>query len=165
MNAAADLVQRALSFPPELADRVRAAKREAPFAGAAVLNYFRKPFGPGWALVGDAGYNRDPVTAQGINDAFRDAEQCAAALDRGFNGGDAFDAAMSAYQRLRDEQVLSMYEFTCQLATLDPPPPQMQHLFASIVGYQTAMNGFVQMNAGTISPAEFFSTPYGHSRP
>jgi 2-polyprenyl-6-methoxyphenol hydroxylase-like FAD-dependent oxidoreductase len=142
---------------PDLAERVRGAKREAPFAGAAVLNYFRKPFGPGWALVGDAGYNRDPITAQGINDAFRDAEQCATALDRAFSGADAFDTTMGAYQRGRDEQVQSMYEFTCQLATLDPPPPQMQQLFASIVGNQKAMDRFVQMNAGTISPAEFFS--------
>ena len=59
---------------PEFADRVRGAKREAPFAGAPVPNFFRKPYGPGWALVGDAGYNKDPITAQGISDAFRDAE-------------------------------------------------------------------------------------------
>jgi 2-polyprenyl-6-methoxyphenol hydroxylase-like FAD-dependent oxidoreductase len=146
---------------PELAERVRSAKREAPFAGAAVLNYFRKPFGPGWVLVGDAGYNRDPITAQGINDAFRDAEQCAAALDRTFSSAEAFDAAMGAYQRGRDEHVMSMYEFTCQLATLNPPPPEMQQLFASIAGNQQAMDRFVQMNAGTISPAEFFSSPHG----
>jgi len=146
---------------PELAERVRSAKREAPFAGAAVLNYFRKPFGPGWVLVGDAGYNRDPITAQGINDAFRDAEQCAAALDRTFSSAEAFDAVMGAYQRGRDEHVMSMYEFTCQLATLNPPPPEMQQLFASIAGNQQAMDRFVQMNAGTISPAEFFSSPHG----
>jgi len=50
-----------------------------------------------------------------------------------------------------------MYEFTCQLATLEPPPAHMQRLFASIAGNQNAMDRFVQMNAGTISPAEFFS--------
>jgi len=142
---------------PEFAERVRGARREAPIAGAAVLNYFRKPFGPGWMLVGDAGYNRDPVTAQGISDAFRDAEQCAAALDAAFSGVRLFDEVMNAYQRDRDEQVISMYEFTCQLATLEPPPAHMQRLFASIVGNQHAMDRFVQMNAGTISPAEFFS--------
>ena len=32
------------------------------------------PSGPGWALVGDAGYHLDPITAQGMLDAFRDAE-------------------------------------------------------------------------------------------
>jgi hypothetical protein len=42
-----------------------------------------------------------------------------------------------------------------------PPPPEMQQLFASIAGNQQAMDRFVQMNAGTISPAEFFSSPHG----
>src|SRR4030095_1806077 len=88
---------------PELAEHVRAAKREAPIAGAAVLNYFRKPFGPGWAVVGEAGYNRDPITAQGISDAFRDADRCATALDEAFRGVRPYDEAMQAYQRARDE--------------------------------------------------------------
>ncbi len=50
-----------------------------------------------------------------------------------------------------------MYEFTCQLATLTPPPAHMQQLFRCISGNQDAMNGFVKMNAGTISPADFFA--------
>jgi 2-polyprenyl-6-methoxyphenol hydroxylase-like FAD-dependent oxidoreductase len=140
---------------PEFAARVRGAKREAPFAGAAVSNFFRKPYGPGWALVGDAGYNRDPITAQGISDAFRDAERCAAALDQAFTGARPFDQAMAEYQRERDEGVLPMYEFTCELATLEPPPPEMQQLLGAIQGNQKAMDGFAQMNAGTISPAQF----------
>ena len=142
---------------PEFAERVRGAKREAPFAGAPVTNFFRKPYGPGWALVGDAGYNKDPITAQGITDAFRDAELCAIALDQTFTGARSFDDAMGEYQRTRDQHVLPMYEFTCQLATLEPPPPEMQQLFGAIHGNQKAMDGFVQMNAGTISPAQFFS--------
>jgi len=67
------------------------ARREAPFAGAPVTNFFHRPFGPGWALVGNAGYNKDPITAQGIGDAFRDAEPCAIALDQIFSGGRSFD--------------------------------------------------------------------------
>jgi 2-polyprenyl-6-methoxyphenol hydroxylase-like FAD-dependent oxidoreductase len=142
---------------PEFAERVRGATRAAPFAGAAVANFFRKPYGPGWALVGDAGYNKDPITAQGITDAFRDAELCAKALDETLTGARAFDDAMGEYQRTRDEHVRPMYEFTCQLATLQPPPPEMQQLFGAIAGHQQAMDGFVQMNAGTISPAQFLS--------
>ena len=142
---------------PEFAERIRGARREARFAGAALPNFFRRPFGPGWVLVGDAGYNKDPITAQGILDAFRDAEQCAAALDEAFSGARAFDEAMGDYQRRRDEHVLPMYEFTCQLATLEPPPPEMQQLLRAIHGNQPAMDGFVRMNAGTISPSEFFS--------
>jgi 2-polyprenyl-6-methoxyphenol hydroxylase-like FAD-dependent oxidoreductase len=64
---------RTIELAPLLADRLRGAKREARFAGAAVPNYFRRPFGPGWVLVGDASYNRDFITAQGIMDAFHDA--------------------------------------------------------------------------------------------
>jgi hypothetical protein len=52
-----------------------------------------------------------------------------------------------------------MYEFTCQLATLEPPPPEMQNLIGAIHGRKTAMDAFAQMNAGTISPAEFFARP------
>jgi hypothetical protein len=59
------------------------------------------------------------------------------------------------YQRSRDEHVLGMYEFTCQLATLEPPPEQMQQMLGAIHGNQKGMDAFAQMNAGTISPAEF----------
>ena len=59
----------AVARTPEVADRVRAATREERFAGGGVPNFFRQPYGPGWALVGDAGYSKDPITAQGISDA------------------------------------------------------------------------------------------------
>jgi flavin-dependent dehydrogenase len=139
------------------ADRLRGARRAARFAGAAVPNYFCKPYGPGWVLVGDAGYNRDFITGQGIMDAFLDAELCAAAIDIAFSGTRPFEDAMNEYQSMRDARVKAMYEFTCQLATLEPPPPEMQQLFGAIHGNQKAMDDFARMNAGTISPQEFFS--------
>lgn len=146
-----------LELAPAFAGRVRNAKREAKFVGATLPNFFRKPFGPGWALVGDAGYNKDPITAQGINDAFRDAELCATALDESLTGARSFDVALGDYQRTRDEHVLPMYEFTTQLATLQPPPPEMQQLLGAVYGNQDAMDDFARMNADTISPAEFFA--------
>jgi len=124
---------------------------------SGLRGYLRQASGPGWALVGDAGYTRDPVTAQGISDAFRAAELCATAVEQAFGGARPFDDAMREYQQRRDEHVLPMYEFTCQLATLEPPPPEMQQLFGAIHGNRAAMDGFVQMNAGTISPAQFLS--------
>ena len=72
----------ALELDPEFADRLSAGKRETRLVGTSAPNYFRKPYGPGWALVGDAGYIKDPVTAQGIHDAFRDAELLCAAVGR-----------------------------------------------------------------------------------
>lgn len=148
---------RTIEMAPAFAERLRRARREARFVGAAVPNYFRKPYGPGWVLVGDAGYNRDFITGQGMMDAFLDAELCAAALDDAFTGTRPFEVAMSEYQRTRDARVKSMYEFTCQLATLEPPPPEMQPLFGAVHGNRRAMDDFARMNAGTISPAAFFA--------
>jgi flavin-dependent dehydrogenase len=71
---------------PEFAERLRGAKRETRLVGAPTPNFFRKPYGPGWALVGDVGYLKDPITAQGIGDAFRDAEACALGLHKAFTG-------------------------------------------------------------------------------
>jgi 2-polyprenyl-6-methoxyphenol hydroxylase-like FAD-dependent oxidoreductase len=148
---------KSFALAPEFADRLRAAKRETRIVGTAVPNYFRKPYGPGWALVGDAGYNKDFITAQGISDAFRDAELCATALDLTLSGARTFDDAMADYHATRDSHVLAMYEFTTQLATFEPPSPDLQRLLGAVQGNQDAMDGFARVNAGVTSPAEFFS--------
>jgi 2-polyprenyl-6-methoxyphenol hydroxylase-like FAD-dependent oxidoreductase len=148
---------RTLELAPAFAERIRAGRQEARFVGTAVANFFRKPYGPGWALVGDAGYNKDFITAHGIHDAFRDAELCAMALDETFSGARDFEAAMADYQTRRDQHVLPMYEFTTQLATLEPPPPELQQLLGAIAGNQDAMNDFARVTAGVTSPADFFA--------
>jgi 2-polyprenyl-6-methoxyphenol hydroxylase-like FAD-dependent oxidoreductase len=148
---------KVIDMVPAFAERLRGARREARFAGASVPNFFRKPYGPGWVLVGDAGYNKDPITAQGMTDAFHDAERCAEALDQTFRGARSFDEALAETQRVRDERALPMYDFTCQLASLEPPPPEMQQVLAAASSSQKAMDDFARMNAGGLSPARFFS--------
>ena len=149
---------RTLELAPALAERVRAGKRVERFVGTAdVPNFFRKPYGPGWALVGDAGYHKDPATAQGITDAFRDAELLAAALDAGLSGERPLDGALADYERGRNEAVGPMYEFTCQLAGQEPPPPEMQALFAALRTNQEATDRFFGALAGTVPIPEFFA--------
>ena len=148
---------RVIELAPSFAERMRDARREERFAGRAVSGYFRKPHGPGWALVGDAGYNKDFITAQGIQDAFRDAERCVAALDESFTGKCSFDAAMADYQSARDRHVLPLYELTAEIASLEPPPPELQKILGAVHGNREAMDGFARVNAGVTSPAEFFS--------
>jgi 2-polyprenyl-6-methoxyphenol hydroxylase-like FAD-dependent oxidoreductase len=152
---------KTIALAPAFAESLRQAKRETRFLGATLPNFFRKPFGPGWTLVGDAAYHKDAITALGITDAFREAERCAGALDRFFSGVARFDDVMADYQRGRDDDVRPMYEFTCQLAALEPPPPDMQRHIGAIAGDQPAMDAFVRMNAGTISPAEYFAAASG----
>jgi 2-polyprenyl-6-methoxyphenol hydroxylase-like FAD-dependent oxidoreductase len=150
-------VLRVIDLAPDFSDRLRRAHREERFAGMAVPGYFRKPFGPGWALVGDAGYNKDFITAQGIQDAFRDAELCVRALDQAYSGGRPFPEAMADYQAARDGRALPMYEFTADFASLQPPPPELQQILHAAHGNPEAMDGFARVNAGVTSPREFFS--------
>ncbi|MBZ0239056.1 MAG: NAD(P)/FAD-dependent oxidoreductase [Deltaproteobacteria bacterium] len=141
---------------PAFRDRIRRATRVGPVYGAVSPNAFRKPYGPGWALVGDAGYVKDPITAQGILDAFLDAELLAEGLAAFRSGAHTFDVAMARYQATRDARALPMYDFTCQVASFAPPPPEQQALLAAVHGNQPAMDDFCRVNAGTLSPAVFF---------
>ncbi len=147
---------RSVALSPGFAARLEAATRETRFVGTGDLpNWFRTPYGPGWALVGDAGYHKDPCTAQGISDAFRDAEALAGALDDALAGRQPFEHALGRYQRERDEAALPMFELTCDLATLAPPPPEMQQLLGAVHGRREAMDGFVSMMAGTLPVSAF----------
>lgn len=144
---------------PAIADRLSSARREEHWSGTAgIRNFFRKPYGPGWALVGDAGYDKDPLTAQGISDAFTDAGNLVRALDDGFAGRRPLDEALADYHRERDRRAKPMFDFTCELARLDPAPPPMQTLFAALHGNQEATNGFISAMTGSL-PLPVFMHP------
>ena len=125
---------------------------------AGVPNYFRKPYGPGWALVGDAGYDKDPITAQGISDAFIDAENLTQSAGRRLLG--AARGSRTRWPSISPaaiERVKPMYDFTCQLATLEPPPPPMRELFAALHGNQEATNQFYSALTGSLPLPEFMN--------
>jgi 2-polyprenyl-6-methoxyphenol hydroxylase-like FAD-dependent oxidoreductase len=147
-----------LDLAPGLAERVRGGRRETPFEGRFDLhNFLRRPFGAGWALVGDAGYMKDPITGQGMGDAFRDAELLVGAIDAGFSGRRPLLDGLAAYEQRRNEQVMPMYEFTCGLAALQAPPPEMQALFGALRGNQAETDRFLGTIAGTVLLQEFFA--------
>jgi 2-polyprenyl-6-methoxyphenol hydroxylase-like FAD-dependent oxidoreductase len=151
--------RKVLESTPTVADRLQSARREEKWIGVAgVANYFRQASGPGWALVGDAAYQKDPITAQGISDAFIDAEALATALDDGWSGRRPLGEALAANQARRDQRAGPMYDFTCQLATLEPPPPFMQRLFLALRGNQQATNEFLSAITGS-RPLPAFMNP------
>jgi 2-polyprenyl-6-methoxyphenol hydroxylase-like FAD-dependent oxidoreductase len=152
-------VRQALESAPDFAARVREGRREEQWYGTAgVPGYFRKPYGKGWALVGDASYNRDPITAQGISDAFIDAQLLVDALTRWLSGYGAFDELLAAHESARNDRVRPMYEFTTHLAALEPPPPDMQALFGALRGNQDATNAFLSAITGAIPLSDFMSS-------
>lgn len=149
---------RAVEMVPSLAERVRAGSRAEKFRGTADLSgFFRRPYGPGWALVGDAGYHKNPITALGITDAFRDAELLADAIDDAFAGRLSNADALAGYEQKRNEAVMPLYQMTCDLAKLEPPPPEMLSLFAALRDNQKESGRFMGTIAGTVPIPEFFS--------
>jgi 2-polyprenyl-6-methoxyphenol hydroxylase-like FAD-dependent oxidoreductase len=119
---------------PDLAARVRAGRITSPVRGTSGLpNHVRQPVGPGWALVGDAGYHRDPITGHGITDAFRDAELLAGALDNALRDPAAEQAAMAGYARRRNAALRETFELTRALASF-PPPDRFVELHRRLSG-------------------------------
>jgi flavin-dependent dehydrogenase len=128
---------------PELAERVRHGRRTSPVQGMLRQpNQVRQAFGPGWALVGDAGYYRDAITAYGMSDAFRDAELLAVALDRALDGGAEAATALADYQRQRDQALQEIFEITCRLAAYPPVP--------TFIGLQKQLSAAIDREAAAL---------------
>jgi flavin-dependent dehydrogenase len=102
----------------EAAERVAAAGPPRQLRGFAGLpGYVRRSWGPGWALVGDAGCFEDPLATHGITDALRDAELLARAVGE-IHGGTATEAAaLAAYQRTRDRLSDRLFTTVDQIAS------------------------------------------------
>jgi flavin-dependent dehydrogenase len=147
---------RALDADPEVGDRLASARRISRPVGMLMANFYRQSFGPGWALVGDAGYHKDAVTAQGITDAFRDAEALATSIDDVLSGRRPWSEALCDYQVTRDESTQAMFELTCQLASPEPADEEAVSLFALIGTSPAASADFASVLAGTLPVPAFF---------
>lgn len=117
---------------PGLARTVASGTVTAPLRGSVGLpNHVRQAAGPGWALVGDAGYHRDPITGHGITDAFRDAELLAVAADVALTDPAQERVALAAYGRERDAALAETFRITCALGAF-PPPARFVELQAEL---------------------------------
>lgn len=146
-----------VEFIPELADRMRSGKRETNFVGGVIPYFMRRPYGPGWALVGDAGYQKDPCTASGISDALRSAEWLAEAIDAGFSGRQPLEQTLAAYEERRNRSETAYFEMTTQFAALAPPPPEMAQLLFALKNNPEQRGRFFSMLAHGVPVEEFFS--------
>ncbi|MBI2761130.1 MAG: NAD(P)/FAD-dependent oxidoreductase [Chloroflexi bacterium] len=148
----------ALEQAPGLAARVRRAEQAERFYGSVDLpNFFRKPWGAGWALVGDAGHTKDPISAAGITDGFRDAELLAEAVDAGFSGRLPLEDALAWYEQARNEAAVPRYIDTYNTALLPAPAPQNVQLMAALRRDPAATSRFLGVAAGTVREDEFFT--------
>ncbi|MGC2698262.1 MAG: NAD(P)/FAD-dependent oxidoreductase [Candidatus Angelobacter sp.] len=142
---------------PELWERMSKGRRESRYVGGAIPSHVRKPYGRGWALVGDAGYQKDPCTASGITDAFGSAEWLADAIDAGFSGRQSLEEALAGYENTRNQAELPYFELTTQLAALQPPPPEIQQLLSALRHDPEQRSRFFGVFAHTVPVTEFFA--------
>lgn len=122
---------------PDLSARLKSGTREERFHGGNdIPNVFRDAHGPGWALVGDAGYCKDPMTGHGMTDALRDAELVADAAVAGLRGGTPMADALAAFQARRDALSAEIYAVTVELGRVTWSLPECIRLwtrFAALV--------------------------------
>jgi flavin-dependent dehydrogenase len=123
----------ALRCIPEVAVDLENARLASRVVGMTDLpNFFRVPFGPGWALVGDAGHHKDPLVARGISDAFRDAELLAEAIVTHHGGATPLAPALRRYQRIRDAASSDVADLNVRLAALDAPLDEVVQMFQEL---------------------------------
>jgi flavin-dependent dehydrogenase len=129
---AAVLVERFKRFPG-MAARLAGATLEGNALGArSVENYFRKPYGPGWVLTGDAAYCKDPSTGLGMGDAIAQALLLDETLDAVLSGAD-WDSSLAEFQRQRDEKMMPFYQATLAFTqAADTPPGSLAWLRAAL---------------------------------
>jgi 2-polyprenyl-6-methoxyphenol hydroxylase-like FAD-dependent oxidoreductase len=149
---------------PEFAERMRDARRVERFRGTHhVPNFFRTPFGPGWALVGDAGYHKDPVTAMGIADAFRDVEHLTTALHEALSGQRPEAEALADYERRRNADAEPLYRHTVEQAQYQPLDQLTTLVLRALADNEVDRNRFFGVLAGSVPPSEF-SAPHNVAR-
>jgi len=130
----------------ELAGEVAGKTPSEPLRGfPGEPGYLRRSHGPGWALVGDAGYFKDPITAHGISDALRDAELLARAVLRGT------DEALAEYQEIRDDLSRKLFEITDAIAGFGWDMESLKPLHLDL---SQSMNREVEALLGLDTPAQ-----------
>ncbi|WP_327140088.1 NAD(P)/FAD-dependent oxidoreductase [Nocardia sp. NBC_01327] len=118
-------------------------------------NYRRQSFGPGWALVGDAGYHKDPFTGWGITDSFKYSQLLSDLVDESLSGVRPFEETLPEYQRERDAQSASTYELTQAISELSLTPYYDSVFRATSLDPQYTKH-FFGLIAGLYSPDKYF---------
>lgn len=149
---------RAIDRCGDLGERIRTAVLAERLRTTPDLpNHFHVPYGPGWALVGDAAAVMDPVSAQGIGNAFQDAESMASAVVAGLGGSRPLASSLREHWRRRDAAIGEMYDMTVRLASYRPPRFGERLVLRSLPGRQADINRFLGVFAGTVRPSEFLA--------
>jgi flavin-dependent dehydrogenase len=146
-----------LDLAPELARRVAAGRQAQAFKGTNKLpNYYRRAWGRGWALAGDAAYHRDPITGMGIGDAFLGAQLLAEALCSAVQSSTPIEAALAGYQEELHRRTRAVFDYTLLSAGLDDPAP-LAAFYTAVARSPAATRDIMNVLAGTTPFRAFFN--------
>jgi 2-polyprenyl-6-methoxyphenol hydroxylase-like FAD-dependent oxidoreductase len=149
---------RSLNLIPGFAERVRAGRRAERFYGCSDLpNFYRKPFGSGWALIGDAGLHKDPYLALGICDGLRDVEWLAEAIREGLGGARPLSDALADFETRRNEASATDYQENITAAKFAPLPPEFFALRAAVRDKPDEATRLMKARNRMIDPSDFFN--------
>lgn len=139
---------------PELAEAVGAgARTERLHRANGITSILRDPAGPGWSLVGDAGFTEDPISAHGISDALRDAELCAEAVDTALRDPAAEAEGADLYRRTRNRFAVPLIETAIRLASFDWDEQEASRLLRQIGDVSEAECRFLSERQSATLPA------------
>ena len=124
---------------PGMEERMRTAEVDGRVVGIrSVDNCFRKPYGPGWALTGDAAYVKDPCTGYGVGDALLQGFLLGRALAAYLDGA-PWEETMASYQERRDAQMTPLYHQTvAALEASDAPKEDLDRVRVMLLHQQDA---------------------------
>ena len=149
---------KSLDLAPDYAERVRAGRREERFYGCSDLpNFYRKPYGNGWALIGDAGLHKDPYLALGICDALRDVELMAKAIRDGLGGARSLADAFADFEKERNDASATDYQENIASARFTPFPPQFLAIRAAVRRRPEDATRLIKARMRMIDPKLFFN--------
>ncbi len=147
---------------PALAERLRGCRQQGKVRGALDLpSFFRRSAGPGWALAGDAGHFKDPVTAQGIRDALRFGRRLGETAAPVLDEPPALDTALREWERERDRACLETYQWTNLLARGEEVTPLEAELYREIDGRPERGRELLDVFSRSRRPAEVFTMRRG----
>ncbi|MFJ9041498.1 NAD(P)/FAD-dependent oxidoreductase [Streptomyces sp. NPDC102406] len=141
---------------PELYERMRAGRRVEQLYGTGHQeNFFRKAYGPGWVLVGDAVTHKDSITARGITEAFVQAQTLTEYIGGELHDDAALDTALEAYELNLSGEALSQYQGALNVAELKPSG--RTDMLRKLVGHQEHIDRYFSTLSGACSIDDFYN--------
>ncbi|MFD6490295.1 NAD(P)/FAD-dependent oxidoreductase [Streptomyces sp. NPDC060188] len=141
---------------PELYERMQAGERVEQLYGTGHQdNYFRKAYGPGWVLVGDAVNHKDSITARGITEAFVQAQTLTDAIGQNLHEDTALKRALRRYENSLGDEALNHYQGALNVAELKPEG--RTDMLRKLVGHQQHIDRYFSTLSGACSIDDFYN--------